>query len=103
MFPAQEEFDCLIRQLENLELANDSAEREIYGVFKKLKTLPVVSYPIPEDFPITRARLNENNKRFEKTQEVWHKPEKYNTGFGRASNSEHCNIITNNRNYFIKS
>ncbi len=92
MFPAKEEFDSLISQLEDLDLANDSAEREIYNIFKRLNTFPVVSYPIPEDFPITRARLNENNKRFVKTQEVWYKPEEYNTGFGRASNP-HLNIM----------
>lgn len=92
MFPTKEEFDGLIRQLENLDLRSDSAERKIYDIFKKLKTFPVISYPIPGDFPITRARLNENNKRFEKIQEVWHKPDEYNTGFGRASNP-HFNVM----------
>ncbi|MDZ7693693.1 MAG: RES domain-containing protein [Balneolaceae bacterium] len=35
---------------------------------------------------MTRARLNSDGERFHHVNQVWHKPEKLNNGFGRASN-----------------
>lgn len=86
MFPSPSDFDTLLNQLENVDLKSDSAEKYLYELFKKLETLPVVSYSLPDDFPITRARLNNDGERFNKINQVWHKPDELNTGFGRASN-----------------
>lgn len=86
MFPSPSEFDSLLNQLESVNLSEDSAEKQLYDLFKKLVTLPVVSYSLPADFPLTRARLNNNGERYSQVDQVWHKPTECNTGFGRASN-----------------
>lgn len=86
MFPSPSEFGSLLNQLENINLSEDSAEKQLYDLFKKLVTLPVVSYSLPADFPLTRARLNNNGERYSQVDQVWHKPPELNTGFGRASN-----------------
>lgn len=86
MFPTITEFDIIIDSLSQVDLRNDQSEREVYSHIKRLINLPVVCYSLPHDFPITRARLNSENERFNNLSQVWHKPDKFNTDFGRASN-----------------
>jgi hypothetical protein len=86
MFPTPSEFDSLLYQLEDVNLSEDSAEKQLYDLFKKLQTLPVVSYSLPANSPLTRARLNNDGERYSQVHQVWHKPTEFNTGFGRASN-----------------
>lgn len=92
MFPTPADFNALLNRLESVRLEEDTAEKQLYELFKKLETLPVVSYPLPPDFPLTRARLNNENERFNQVNHVWHKPKEFNTGFGRASNP-HINVM----------
>lgn len=92
MFPTISEFDIIIENLNQVDLSNDQSEKEVYSHLKRLINLPVVCYSLPQDFPITRARLNAENERFDNLSQVWHKPDKFNTDFGRASNT-YFNIL----------
>lgn len=88
MFPSPKEFDEYLAQLENLNLSEETAEKKVYDLFNKLLTLPITAYSLPADFPTTRARINYNGDRFKQKEEVWYKPDEYNTGYGRANNTE---------------
>ncbi|SMO92516.1 malectin domain-containing carbohydrate-binding protein [Fodinibius sediminis] len=86
MFPSPSQFEEYLNQLESLDLEEENSEEALDDLFQKLETLPIVSYPLPSDFPMTRARLNNDGERFDHVSQVWHKPEELNNGFGRASN-----------------